>query len=122
MVENQILEIYVDDIYFLIGLSHRGELIYFGGRGGSEEFVDSYVNDFCTPRTRKKGGKLPIQHIKIFSLKTILFTMIRLEGSTSVHLASKRQVMISLRATDGVVFNWCLGLPMDVKDQITRYR
>ena len=60
MVGEQMLEIEVDDIYFLTGLSHRGESMYFGGRGGSGESVDSYVSDLCVSGTRKQGRKLPI--------------------------------------------------------------
>lgn len=60
IVGDRTLEIKVDDIYFLIGLSHRGESVYFGGRGGSGVLVYSYMSDLCTSGTRKKGGKLPI--------------------------------------------------------------
>ena len=55
-------------------------------------------------------------------LKTIPFTVTRLAGSTSTHLASKSQVKISLRATDGMVFDWCSGLLANLKDQLTRCR
>ena len=60
LVGDQTLEIEVDDIYFLIGLSRRGESVYFGGQGGSGESVDSYVNDLCVSGIHKQGGKLPI--------------------------------------------------------------
>ena len=75
MVGDEMLEIELDDIYFLTGLSLRGESIYFGGRGGSGESVDAYVNDLCMEGTRKEGGKLPIQHVIDVLLKTILFTI-----------------------------------------------
>jgi hypothetical protein len=75
MVGDQMLEIEVDDIYFQIGLSRRGESVYFGGRGRSEESVDSYINDLCVEGTHKQGGKLPIQHMIDVTLKTILFTV-----------------------------------------------
>ena len=84
--------------------------------------IDTYVSDLCAPRTRKQGGKLPIQHIIDMSLKTILFTVARLVGSTSTHLASKSQVLISLRATNGVVSDWCSGLLANLKDQLTHCR
>lgn len=119
MVGDQTLEIEVDDIYFLTWLSRRGESVYFGGRGGSRESVDSYVSDLCVPGTRKQGRKLPIQHVTYVPLKTILFMATQLAGSTSAHLASKSQVLISLRATDGVVFDWCSSLLANLKDQLT---
>lgn len=95
----------VDDIYFLTGLSRRGEPVLVGGRDGSEESVDSYMSDLCMLRTHKLGGKLPIQHVTNVALKTILFMVTHMAGSTSAHMASKSQVMISLRAMDSVVFN-----------------
>ena len=47
LVGDQVLDINVDDIYFLTGLSHRGELVEFGGRGGGGESIDSYVSNLC---------------------------------------------------------------------------
>ena len=105
MAGDQALDIEVEDIYFLTELSRRGESVYFGGWGGGGESVDSYVSDLCVEGTCKQGGKLPIQHVTYIPLKTILFTMTRIVGSTSAHLASKSQVLISLMAIDGVVFD-----------------
>ena len=116
LVGDQLLDIEIDDIYFLIGLSYRGERVEFGGRGGGRESVDSYVSDLCMEGTRKQGEKLPIQHVSDIPLRTILYIVARIAGSTSVHLASKSQVLISLRATHGVVFDWCLGLLANLKD------
>lgn len=53
MVGDQVLDIEVDDIYFLTELSCRGESVYFGGRGGGRESVDSYVSNLCVEGTHK---------------------------------------------------------------------
>ena len=84
--------------------------------------MESYIRDLCTEGTRRQGGKLPIQHVTDIPLRTILYTVTRIVGSTSSHLASKSQVMISIRATEGVVFDWCSGLLANLKDQLTRCR
>lgn len=60
LVRDQLLDIEIDDIYFLTGLSHRGEWVEFGGRVGGGESVDSYVSELCMEGTCKQGGKLPI--------------------------------------------------------------
>ena len=52
-VGDQVLVINVDDIYFLTGLSCRGKSVYFCGRGGGRELVDSYVSDLCVEGTYK---------------------------------------------------------------------
>ena len=122
LIGDQLLDIEIDDIYFLTGLSRRGEQVEFGGRGGGGELVDSYVRDLCVDGTHKQGKKLPIQHMSNIPLRTILYTVTHIVGSTSTYLASKSQVLTSLRATDGVVFDWCLGLLVNLKDQLTRCR
>lgn len=53
MVGDQILEMDLDDIYFLTRLYRQGKLVSFGSWGGSGELVDSYVNDLCMPGTHK---------------------------------------------------------------------
>lgn len=73
----------------------------------AEESLVTHVSDLCVEGTHKQGGKPPIQHVIDIPLKTILFTMAQLAGSTSAPLASKSQILISLRATDRVVFDWC---------------
>ena len=88
-IGDQLLDIEIHDIYFLTEISHRGKRVEFGGRGGGGESVDSYVTDLCMEGTHKQGGKLPIQHVSDISLRTILYTVTRIAGSTSVHLASK---------------------------------
>ena len=120
MVRYQALDIEVDDIYFLTGLSRRGQSVYFDGRGGGGESVDSYVSDLCVEGTRKQVEKLPIQHVTNIPLETILFTVARLAGSASAHLDSKSQILISLRAINGVVFDSCSSLLANLKDQLTR--
>ena len=84
--------------------------------------MESYIKDLCAEGTRRQGEKLPISHVTDIPLRMILYTMTRIIGSTSAHLASKNQVMISVRATEGVVFDWCSGLLANLKDQLTRYR
>ena len=89
LVGDQYLDIEIDDIYFLTGLSHRGESIEFRGRGRGGEPVESYIRDLCAEGTHRQGGKLPIQHVTDIPLRTILYTLTRIAGSTSFHLASK---------------------------------
>ena len=84
--------------------------------------MESYIKDLCTGGTRRQGGKLPIQHVTDIPLRMILYTMTRIAGSTSAHLASKSQVMISICTTEGVVFDWCSGLLANLKDQLTHCR
>ena len=116
LVGDQLLDIEVHDIYFLTRLSRRGKRVEFNGRGGGGEPVESYIRDLCADGTCRQGGKLPIQHVTNIPLRTILYTVMRIPRSTSTHLAFKSQVLTSIRATEGVVFDWCSGLLESLKD------
>ena len=105
LVGDQYLEIEVDDIYSLTGLSRRGESVDFGGHGGEGEPMESYIGDLCVEGTCRQDEKFPIQHVTDIPLHTILYTVTRIIGSTSAHLASKSQVMISILTTKGMVFD-----------------
>ena len=122
LIGDQLLDIEINDICFLTGLFRRGKQVEFGGHGGGGESVDLYIRDLCVEGTRRQGRKLPIQHMSNIPLRTILYTVTRIVGSTLVHLASKSQVLTSIRATEGVVFDWCSGLLANLKDQLTRCR
>ena len=97
-------------------------MVEFGGQGGGGEPVESYIRDLYPEGTHRQGGKLPIQHVTDIRLRTTLYTVTHIVGSTSTHLASKSQVMISIRAIEGVVFDWCSGLLANLKDQLTHCR
>ena len=96
LVGNQLLDIEVDDIYFMKRHSRRGKRVEFSGRGGGGEPVESYIRDLCVDGTRQQGGKLPIQHVTDIPLCTILYSVTCIAGSTSAHLASKSQVLTSI--------------------------
>ena len=96
LVGDHLLDIEVDDIYFLTGLSCRGERVEFGDRTGGGELVDFYIKDLCVDGTRRQDRKLPIQHVTDIPLYTILYTVMRIVGSTSAHLDSKSQVLMSI--------------------------
>ena len=122
LVGDQLLDIEIDDIHFLTRLSRRGEQVEFGDCGGGGEPMESYIKDLCVDGTHRQGGKLPIQHVTNIPQRTILYTVMRIVGSTSAHLASKSQVLTSIQATEGVVFDWCSGLLANLKDHLTRCR
>ena len=60
LVGDQLLDIEIDDIYFLTGLSRRGERVEFGGCGGGGEPMDSYIRYLCIEGTCQQGTNLPI--------------------------------------------------------------
>ena len=49
-----------------------------------------------------------------------LFTITKLEGSIYLHLDSKAQMAYGLECLEPNVFNWCEGILLNLKDQITK--
>jgi hypothetical protein len=48
----------IDEIYFLMGLSHRGSLVSLTGSRGGGESMDYYVSHHCILCTEKHSGKV----------------------------------------------------------------
>ena len=105
MVGDQELALDVEDIYFITRLSQRGVTMMFTSKGGGGELVDSYVRENCHRGAQKVSDKLPISQVVSLPMKTILFTVTRINGSIAPHLASMVQMKYALIALDGVVYN-----------------
>jgi hypothetical protein len=55
------LRIEVEDIYFLMGLSRRGEVVNLKSRGvGSGMKIEEYIDTHCIAGTEKVRSQLPI--------------------------------------------------------------
>jgi hypothetical protein len=82
--------------------------------------MDSYVREYCRRSSQKVSRKLPISQVVSLPLRTILFTVTRIAGRTTPHLATNGQMQYALIAMDGVVYNWCMGLLVNMNDQLAR--
>ena len=69
-LQGETLEITTEDMYFITGLSRRGESVNLEGigRGGDPLSVQNYIDAFCTPSTQKGGRCVPVVHISEFTL------------------------------------------------------
>jgi len=83
-----------EDIYFLIGLPKRGEqLTLFGTRPGGQS-ISSLQLEFCNDQTKDKG--IDIKTISHPKLKVIAFTITRLCGSATLHVATRSQIRMAI--------------------------
>ena len=59
------LTIEVEDIYFITGLSRRGEVVNLRSRGGlgGGLTIDEYIAVYCYPDTEKVGSQVPTNAI-----------------------------------------------------------
>ena len=81
-IDGMSLTIEVEDIYFVTGLSRRGEVVNLhscGGPGGGLT-IDEYIVVYCYPDTEKVGIQVPTNAIQVLGLKAILLTLGRIAG------------------------------------------
>jgi hypothetical protein len=88
MLEGQSLVPTTEDIYFLTGLSRRGEPVNFQtfplGPHNIEELIGLYYAD----DTDRSSMQAPISKITDLSLQVIVFLIGRITGSVALHQAS----------------------------------
>ena len=89
-IDGMSLTIEVEDIYFITGLSRRGEVVNLRSRGGpgSGLTIVEYIAVYCYPYTEKVGSRVSTNAIQVLGLKAILLTLGRIAGLASLHQAS----------------------------------
>ena len=122
-LQGEILEITLEDIYFISGLSQRGASVNFEGtsRGCELLSVQNYIDTYCVPGMRKKGTCIPIVHIQSFPLQVLVSTIVRVAGSSSLRLATRKQMIIVVECLQGSLFDWCSGVILIMKKQLSDY-
>jgi len=89
MLEGQSLTLTTEDIYFLIGLSRRGEPVNLRTFPPEPYNIEDYIEMYCEVGTEKVGSQVSIHKITSLSLHIILFMIGQIMGSTTLHQASR---------------------------------
>jgi hypothetical protein len=77
----------IEDINFLTGLSRRGyHATLTGGRGYGLP-MSEYCHQYCVPEAERSKGKVSVWGVQDLTLRTILFTIARMDGSVTLHMA-----------------------------------
>lgn len=122
MVGDQILHLEIEDVYFITRLSHRGvRVVLVRGRWDSSNPLDQYVVQYYQDGARKSNNKLSIQDVMDLTLRTIMFCITHVVGSTGPHLDTRAQVDYAVLCQDGVLYNLSAMLLVN-KEQLTRCR
>ena len=97
-LQGETLEITTKDMYFITDLSRRGASVNLEGTssGGDPLSVQNYIDVFCTLGTQKRGICIPIVHIRYFTLQVLTSTIVRITGSSSLHLATRNQMRLEV--------------------------
>jgi hypothetical protein len=92
MLEGKSLVPTTEDIYFLTGLSRRGEPVNFQTFPAGPSKVSELIAEYCEAGTDRRGSSVPISKITNLALQTILLLIGRITGSAAVHQASRAQM------------------------------
>jgi hypothetical protein len=73
MLEGQSLVPTTEDIYFLTGLSRRGELVNFQTFPSGPHNIVELIGLYCVADTDRSSSQVPISKITDLSLQVIVF-------------------------------------------------
>ena len=85
MIDQMPLRIEIEDIYFITYCSRRGEVVHSTGRMRGILTLEYYVHIYCSGHPKNIGSQIPIKHVDSLSLRILLFTIVRVNGSASLH-------------------------------------
>ena len=89
MIEGQSLVPTTEDIYFLTGLSRRGEPVNFQTFPARPSKVSELIEEYCEAGTDHRSSSVPISRITSLTLQAILSLIGRITSSAAMHQASR---------------------------------
>jgi hypothetical protein len=122
MLEGQSLVPTTEDIYFLTGLSRRGEPVNFQTFPAGPSKVSELIVEYYEAGTDRRGSLVPVSKITNLALQTILFLIGRITGSAAVHQASCAQMNCAIQCMKAQIFDWSTTLLECMKRQLTDCR
>jgi hypothetical protein len=122
MLEGQSLTPTTEDIYFLTGLSRRGEPVNFHTFPSGPHNIVELIGLHCEAGTNKMGTQVPINKISDLSLKVIVFLVGWITGFTTLHQASRAHMNCAVQCLNAQVFDWSTTLLECMKRQLIECR
>ena len=115
-----ILTLEVEYIYFLTGLSRRGEPISLFVPQGGDITTHDLIDQYYFLGTQMSEKQIPIRDVMDLPLGKVFFTMHLVVGIHGDHQESKAHMLYALEAMTATVFNWEEDLLVVLKDQLTK--
>ena len=85
-IDRMSLTIEIEDIYFITGLSRRGEVVNLCSCGpGGGLTIDEYIVVYCFLDTEKVGSQIPTNSIQNLGMNTILWALGMIVGLELLH-------------------------------------
>jgi hypothetical protein len=122
MLEGQSLVPTTEDIYFLTGLSRRGEPVNFRMFPAGLLNITELIAEHCEAGTNCVSSQGPISKITDLSLQVILLLIGRITGSAALHQASRAHMNYAIQCLNAQIFDWSTTLLECMKRQLTDCR
>ena len=119
MIEGQSLVPTTEDIYFLTGLSRRGELVNFQTFPAGPRKVSELIDEYCEAGTDHRGSLVPVSRITSLALQTVLLLIGWITGSTTVHQDLRAKMNCAIQRMNAQIFYWSTTLLECMKSQLT---
>ena len=88
-------------------------------RGGDLLSVQNYIDIYYVHGTQKRGSYIPIVHIRSSPLQVLASTIVRVAGSSSLHLATRNQMRLAVDCLQGALYDWCSGVIPRMRKQLS---
>ena len=120
-IDGMSLTIEVEDIYFINGLSRRGEVVNLRSRGGlgGGLTINEYIVVYYYLDTEKVGSQVPTNATQVLGLKAILLTLGRIAGLASLHQASWPLMFYVVECMRPSIYDWSTTLLSNMKHQLS---
>jgi hypothetical protein len=122
MIEGKSLVPTTEDIYFLTGLSRRGELVNFQTFPVGLSKVSELIAEYCEAGTEQVSSSVPVSRITSLTLQTILSLIGWITGSVAVHQVSHAQMNCGVQCMNAQIYDWSTTLLESMKRQLTDCR
>lgn len=101
MIDDESISFEVEDIYFLIGLFHRGQELNLrrGDWGDASLTIQKYIATYYEASTQKVASQIPIDRIKILALHSISYCLVRRSGTIAHNVISCPLMYYALECT-----------------------
>jgi hypothetical protein len=122
MLEGQSLVPTTEDIYFLTGLSRRGEPVNFRTFPSGPHSISELIGLYCEAGTERSSSQVPISKITDLLLQAIVLLIGWMTGSAALHQASRAQMNCAVQCLNAQIFDWSTTLLDCMKRQLTDCR
>jgi len=114
------LKLETSNIYFITGLSRRGEPVNLYGSQPIGASISMLLAKHCLEALKSKRGKIEIATVLDLTLRVLLLTINRVAGSQVVHETNKSKFLYSIDFTTSTFFNWVEAMNINIKHQLTK--